>query len=61
MPLRCRSKGKRHFIKVPSSDKESEASGSRQDRSHGGAGSRAAGHLTCNQTPTYIKGSRPLD
>jgi hypothetical protein len=61
MALRCRSKGKRHFIKLPSSDKESEASGSRQDRSHGGASSRAADHLTCNQTPAYIRGSGPLD
>jgi hypothetical protein len=61
MPPRCRSKGERHFIKLPSSDKESEASGSRQDRSHGEAGSRAANHLTCNQTPAYIKGSGPLD
>jgi hypothetical protein len=40
MPSRCRSKGKRHFIKVPSSDKESGASGSHQDCGHGGAGSR---------------------
>jgi hypothetical protein len=48
MPPRCRSKGERHFIELPSSDKESEASGSRQDRSHGGAGSRPASHLTCN-------------
>jgi hypothetical protein len=61
MPSRCWSKGKGHFIKVPSSEKESEASGSRQDRGHGGAGSRAAGHLTCNQTPAYIRGSGPLD
>jgi hypothetical protein len=61
MPRRCWPKGKRHFIKLPSSDKESESSGSRQDRSHGGAGSRAAGHLTCKQTPVYIRGSGPLD
>jgi hypothetical protein len=38
MPRRCWPKGKRHFIKLPSSDKESEGSGSRQDRNHGGAG-----------------------
>jgi hypothetical protein len=25
-----------------------------------GAGSPAAGHLTCNQTPAYIRGSGPL-
>jgi hypothetical protein len=61
MPPRCQSKGERHFIKLPSSDKESEDSRSRQDRSRRGAGSRAAGHLTCNQTPAYIRGSRPLD
>jgi hypothetical protein len=61
MPPRCWSKGKRHFIKLPSSDKESEASGSRQDHSHGGADSRAASHLTYNQTPAYIRGSGPLD
>jgi hypothetical protein len=61
LPPRCRSKGESHFIKWLPSDKESEASGSRQDRGHGGAGSRAAGHLTCNRTPAYIKGSGPLD
>jgi hypothetical protein len=38
-----------------------EASRSRQDRSRGGAGSRAASHLTCNQTPAYIRGFGPLD
>jgi hypothetical protein len=59
MPPRCRSKGKRHFIQLPSSDKESEASGSRQDRSRGGAGNRAADHLTCNKSPAYIRGSGP--
>jgi hypothetical protein len=48
MPPRCRSKGERHFIKLPLSDKESEASGSRQGHSRGVAGSRATGHLTCN-------------
>jgi hypothetical protein len=57
MPLRCRSKWVMHFIKLPSSDKESEASGSHQDRSNGGVSSRAANNLTCNQTPAYIKGS----
>jgi hypothetical protein len=61
MPRRCQSKGERHFIKLPSSDKESEDSKPRQDHSRGGADSRAAGHLTCNQTPAYIRGSRPLD
>jgi hypothetical protein len=61
MPPRCQSKGERHFIKLPSLDKESEASGSRQGRSRGGASSRAASHLTCNQTLAYIRGSGPLD
>jgi hypothetical protein len=61
MPPRCWSKGERHFIKLPSSDKESEARGSRQGCSRGGAGSRVAGHLTCNHIPAYIRGSRPLD
>jgi hypothetical protein len=51
----------RYFIKWPPSDKESGARGSRQGRSRGGAGSWAAGHLTCNQTPAYIRGSGPLD
>jgi hypothetical protein len=58
MPPRCRSKGKRHFIKR---DHQSRARGSRQGRSHGGAGSWTSHHLTCNQTPTYIRGSGPLD
>jgi hypothetical protein len=58
MPPRCRSKGERRFIKC---DHQSRARGSRQRRSHGGASSRTAGHLTCNQTPTYIRGSGPLD
>jgi hypothetical protein len=61
MSPRCRSKAERHYIKLPSSDKESEDSEPRHDRSHGGADSRAAGHLTCNPTPTYIRGSGPLD
>jgi hypothetical protein len=59
MPPRCQSKGERHFIKLPPSDKESEARRSRQGRSRAGAGSRAAGHLTCNQSPAYIRGSDP--
>jgi hypothetical protein len=46
MPPRCRSKGERCFIKC--------------DR-HEGADSRTDGHLTCNQTPAYIRGSGPLD
>jgi hypothetical protein len=58
MPPRCRSKGERRFIKC---DHQSRARGSRRRCSHGGASSRTAGHLTCNQTPAYIMGSRPLD
>jgi hypothetical protein len=54
-------RGERHFIKLPPSDEESEARRSRRRCSHRGAGSRAAGHLTYNQTPTYIRGSGPLD
>jgi hypothetical protein len=58
MPPRCRSKGERHFIKC---NRQRRARGSRQGRSHEGAGSRTDGHLTYNQTPAYIRGSRPLD
>jgi hypothetical protein len=58
MPPRCRSKGERRFIKC---GRQSRARGSRQGRSHGEAGSRTTGHLTCNQTPAYIRGSEPLD
>jgi hypothetical protein len=36
MPWRCWSKGGRHFIKLPSSDRDSEDGGPRQDRSRGG-------------------------
>jgi hypothetical protein len=58
MPPRCQSKGERRFIKR---DRQSRARGSRQGRSHGRAGSWTNCHLTCNQTPTYIRGSGPLD
>jgi hypothetical protein len=51
-------RGKRRFIKC---DRQSRARRSRRRRSHGGAGSRTASHLTCNQTPAYIRGSGPLD
>jgi hypothetical protein len=51
-------RGKRRFIKC---DRQSRARGSSQRRGHGGAGSQTAGHLTCNQTPAYIRGSGPLD
>jgi hypothetical protein len=55
------AKGRAYASKMPFQDKESEARGSRRGCGHGGAGSRAAGHLTYNQTPGYIRGSRPLD
>jgi hypothetical protein len=58
MPPRCRSKGERRFIKC---DRQSGARGSRRGRSHEGADSRTSRHLTCNQTPAYIRGSGPLD
>jgi hypothetical protein len=35
--------------------------GLHQDHGHGGAGSRAAEHLTYNQAPAYIRGPGPLD
>jgi hypothetical protein len=54
-------RGKRHFIKCHRQTRTEEARGSRRRCSHGGAGSRAAGHLTYNQTPAYIRGSGPLD
>jgi hypothetical protein len=49
--------GERRFIKR---DRQSWARGSRQGHGHGGAGSRSDRHLTCNQTPAYIRGSGPL-
>jgi hypothetical protein len=58
MPPRCRSKGERRFIKR---DHQSGARGSRGGRSHGGASSRTNCHLTCNQTPAYLRGSGPSD
>jgi hypothetical protein len=54
-------RGERHFIKLQSSGQGSDARGSRRGRSDGGAGSRTTDHLTCNQTPTYISGSGPLE
>jgi hypothetical protein len=54
-------RGKRRFIKCHCQTRTEEARGSRRRRSHGGAGSRAAGHLTCNQIPAYIRGSGPVD
>jgi hypothetical protein len=58
MPPRCRSKGERCFIKR---DRQSKVRGSCRGCSRGGAGSRTNRHLTCNRTPTYIRGSGPLD
>jgi hypothetical protein len=54
-------RGQRRFIKCHRQTRSQGARGSRRRRSHGGADSQAAGHLTCNQTPAYIRGSGPLD
>jgi hypothetical protein len=52
--------GKRHFIKC--NYQKGTAVGQKiMPKTHPrGAGSRAAGNLTYNQTPAYIRGSRPL-
>jgi hypothetical protein len=49
--------GERRFIKR---DRQSRVRRSRRGRGHGGAGSRPNRHLTCNQTPAYIRGSGAL-
>jgi hypothetical protein len=52
--------GKRRFIKCncqEGTEVGQEITPKTQPR---GAGNRAAGYLTCNQTPTYIRGSGPL-
>jgi hypothetical protein len=54
-------RGERRFIKCHLHRRSQGARRSRRRRSHEGAGSRAADHLTCNQTPAYIRGSGPLD
>jgi hypothetical protein len=46
MPPRCRSKGKKGFIKCHRQTRMGRARRSRQRRSHGGADSRAAAYLT---------------
>jgi hypothetical protein len=52
MPRICWSKGKRHFIKwLVSRQRARGRRGPRQDRNHGGAGSRAAGHQTVTRPP----------
>jgi hypothetical protein len=62
MLSRYRSRGQRHFIKLPAPRQRARGRwGPRQDRCHGGAGSRAGGHLTCNQAPAYIRAPGPLD
>jgi hypothetical protein len=54
--------GEKALYKVASAQTEGQrTAGPHQDRGHGGAGSRAGGHLTCNQGPTYIRGPKPLD
>jgi hypothetical protein len=50
--------GEKALYKAWSSER---ARGSRRGCSHRGAGSRPNRHLTCNQTPAYIRGSGPLD
>jgi hypothetical protein len=54
-------RGEGAFIKLPLLGQGPGGRGSRRRRGHGEAGSRAAGHLTCNRTPAYIRGSGPLD
>jgi hypothetical protein len=49
MPRRCRSKGKRHFIKLPAS--RQRARGRRAHVKTAATEEPAAGHLTCNQAP----------
>jgi hypothetical protein len=68
-----RIRGKREGICLPDAgprgkgaliikrDRQSGARGSCRGRSHRGAGCRTSRHLTCNQTPAYIRGSGPLD
>jgi hypothetical protein len=53
-------RGKRHFVKCNCQKGTEEGQKIMPKTQPRGAGSRAAGHLTCNQTPTYIRGSGPL-
>jgi hypothetical protein len=60
MPPRCRSKGEMRFIKCNRQKRTEEGQKITPKTWPRGAGSRAAGHLICNQTPAYIRGSGPL-
>jgi hypothetical protein len=52
--------GKRHFIKCNCQEGTEVGREIMLKTQPRGAGSRAAGHLTCNQTPAYIRGFGPL-
>jgi hypothetical protein len=52
--------GEKALYKVQSSEEEEEGQKITPKTQPQGAGSRAAGHLICNQTPAYIRGSGPL-
>jgi hypothetical protein len=60
MPPRCRSQGERRFINCNYQKRIAVGQEITPKTQPRGAGSRAAGHLTCNQTPTYIRRSGPL-
>jgi hypothetical protein len=49
-------RGKRHFIKRNCHKGTEEGQKITPKTQPRGAGSRAAGHLICNQTPAYIRG-----
>jgi hypothetical protein len=53
-------RGKRRFIKCNCQKETEEGQKITLKTQARGAGSQAAGHLTCNQTPAYIRGSGPL-
>jgi hypothetical protein len=53
-------RGKRHFIKCDCQKETKEGQKITPKMQSRGAGSRAASHLICNQTPAYIRGSGPL-
>jgi hypothetical protein len=53
-------RGKRRFIKCNYQKGTEEGQKITPKTQLRGASSRAAGHLTCNQTPAYIRGFGPL-
>jgi hypothetical protein len=53
-------RGKRRFIKCNCQKGTEEGQKITPKTQPWGADSWAAGHLICNQTPTYIRGSGPL-